>query len=207
MWDPCTHTDDMLETVLINVAYMYLSGLKTILRPDILHHTAILPEKGKLLIMYIFAKAILKWWTFLFHFICWYLYAYVCGGQRTVSGVFLNSSPHWFSGRISHWTWRLPIWIWLQCPQIVLLSTEITGMYYPQLWTQVLMLMWKVLYHKTKQSLQLSYLKTSWQNQSLWELKIKYSVPVVTWTLLHGIRRTRLREMTQSRREKACGCP
>lgn len=28
MWDPCTHTDDMLETVLINVAYMYLSGLK-----------------------------------------------------------------------------------------------------------------------------------------------------------------------------------
>lgn len=56
---PRTHTDDMLETVLINVAYISIRS-STILRPDILPYAAILPEKGKLLIAYIFAKAILK---------------------------------------------------------------------------------------------------------------------------------------------------
>lgn len=145
MWDPRTHTDDnCFDKCCIHI-YPVFNYFET----WHLHHDAILPEKGKLLIAYIFAKAILKWWTFLFHFICWYLYAYVCGAQRTVSGVFLNSSPHWFSGRVSHWTWRLPIWTWPQCPQIPLLSTEITGMCYSQLWqgiwTQVLMLVWKVL--------------------------------------------------------------
>lgn len=57
MWDLCTHMDNMLETVLSYVVYMYTySLLKNILRSDILHLSAILPEKGKLFIIHIFKQ-------------------------------------------------------------------------------------------------------------------------------------------------------
>lgn len=86
------HTlDNMLSTVLrkFNV---YIKNFLSILRSDILHHSAILPEKDKLFITYIFKQVHFEMMNSFCLYVCVCILMCLWSPEHNVK-VFLNCRP------------------------------------------------------------------------------------------------------------------
>lgn len=170
MWDPHTHTDDMLETVLINVAYISIRS-STILRHDIFTTMQSYQKKVNYLLHTFLQR---PFWndepfcSILFVDICMHMFVEP-RGQCQVSS---STPPHIGSraesltepedyqfelGRSAH---RSP-------SSALRLQVCVTPSFDKGSELRSSCLCEKYFYHKSKQSLQLSHLKTSLQNQSL----------------------------------------